>query len=63
MITLIGHGYLGGYIQRELENQNLKYLWITHTDKLCKIFPIPHIDQALPAAIAEFTMVSGTNCK
>ena len=52
MITLIGHGYLGGYIQRELENQNLN-----------KIFPIPHIDQALPAAIAEFTMVSGTNCK
>ena len=34
MITLIGHGYLGGYIQRELEKQNLKYLWITHTDRL-----------------------------
>jgi dTDP-4-dehydrorhamnose reductase len=34
MITLIGHGYLGGYIQRELENQNLKYFWITHTDRL-----------------------------
>lgn len=34
MITLIGHGYIGRYIQRELENQNLKYSWITHTENL-----------------------------
>lgn len=34
MITLIGHGYIGRYIQRELQHQNLDYLWITHKDPL-----------------------------
>lgn len=34
MITLIGHGYIGGYIQRELEHQNIKYSWINHLDRL-----------------------------
>ena len=32
MITLIGHGYVGEYISKELDNQNLAYHWIRHTD-------------------------------
>lgn len=34
MITLIGHGYIAGYIQRELEHQNRQYSWISHKDRL-----------------------------
>lgn len=30
MITLIGHGYVGRHIQRELEKQEKKYNWICH---------------------------------
>jgi UDP-glucose 4,6-dehydratase len=32
MITLIGHGYIGSFIQKELEREGLKYNWISHTD-------------------------------
>jgi UDP-glucose 4,6-dehydratase len=34
MITLIGHGYIGQNIVKELEKQNLDYEWISHTDKI-----------------------------
>ena len=34
MITLIGHGYIGIHIAKELDNQNLKYHWIHHTDSI-----------------------------
>ena len=30
MITLIGHGYVGKHIKKELENQNIHHEWITH---------------------------------
>ena len=30
MITLIGHGYIGKYIQKELKLQNIHHEWITH---------------------------------
>lgn len=30
MITLIGHGYVGKHIKKELENQNIHHVWITH---------------------------------
>ena len=30
MITLIGHGYVGKYIQKELEKQVIKHEWIDH---------------------------------
>lgn len=32
MITLIGHGYVGKHIAKELFNQKLPYHWIRHTD-------------------------------
>lgn len=32
MITLIGHGYVGEYIAKELSNQNILYHWIHHYD-------------------------------
>lgn len=32
MITLIGHGYIGEHIAKELNNQNMYYRWIHHTD-------------------------------
>lgn len=32
MITLIGHGYVGESIQKELDKQSLKHVWISHTD-------------------------------
>ena len=34
MITLIGHGYIGEHIAKELDNQNLPYHWIHHTDNV-----------------------------
>lgn len=30
MITLIGHGYVGKHIKKELENQKIHHEWITH---------------------------------
>lgn len=32
MITLIGHGYIGKHIAKELDNQHVKYGWQHHTD-------------------------------
>ena len=32
MITLIGHGYVGLHIAKELSNQKLPYYWINHRD-------------------------------
>jgi dTDP-4-dehydrorhamnose reductase len=32
VITLIGHGYIGEHIAKELSSQNLQYQWINHTD-------------------------------
>ena len=34
MITLIGHGYVGNYIQQELQSQNILHTWIRHTDPI-----------------------------
>ena len=34
MITLIGHGYIGSFIQKELEQEGLKYNWISHKDSV-----------------------------
>lgn len=34
MITLIGHGYIGEHIAKELDNQHVKYRWQHHTDKV-----------------------------
>jgi UDP-glucose 4,6-dehydratase len=34
MITLIGHGYIGEHISKELTNQNIPHNWIHHTDKI-----------------------------
>ena len=34
MITLIGHGYVGKHIKKELENQNIHYVWITHNQSV-----------------------------
>ena len=31
MITLIGHGYVGKQIKKELEHQNVQHEWINHT--------------------------------
>ena len=31
MITLIGHGYVGKHIKKELEHQNIHHGWIGHT--------------------------------
>jgi UDP-glucose 4,6-dehydratase len=31
MITLIGHGYVGKYIAKELNSQNINFRWITHS--------------------------------
>lgn len=33
MITLIGHGYVGKYIKKELEKQVIKHQWISHDEK------------------------------
>lgn len=30
MITLIGHGYVGQHIAKELDKQNVKYEWLNH---------------------------------
>lgn len=32
MITLIGHGYVGEHVARELDAQKIDYTWIRHTD-------------------------------
>jgi UDP-glucose 4,6-dehydratase len=34
MITLIGHGYVGEHISKELFEQKLPYHWIRHTDHI-----------------------------
>lgn len=34
MITLIGHGYIGEHIAKELSKQNQSYHWIHHTDNV-----------------------------
>jgi UDP-glucose 4,6-dehydratase len=34
MITLIGHGYIGQNIANELDNQNIKYQWLSHNNYL-----------------------------
>lgn len=36
MITLIGHGYVGDHISKELDNQKIPYHWIRHTDTIAK---------------------------
>ena len=32
MITLIGHGYVGEHIKKELEQRGVEHTWISHTD-------------------------------
>lgn len=34
MITLIGHGYIGEHIAKELNNQNIQYHWIRHIESI-----------------------------
>jgi dTDP-4-dehydrorhamnose reductase len=34
MIILIGHGYIGKAIKKELEAQNLEHIWIKHSDPI-----------------------------
>lgn len=34
MITLIGHGYIGEHIAKELDNQKLSYHWIHHNENV-----------------------------
>ena len=34
MITLIGHGYIGKQIKKELEHQNIHHEWITHAQSV-----------------------------
>lgn len=34
MITLIGHGYVGEHIAKELTNQGFVYHWLRHTDSV-----------------------------
>ena len=34
MITLIGHGYVGQHIHKELVSQGLNYEWISHKEFL-----------------------------
>jgi len=34
MITLIGHGYVGEHIAKELNTQKEQYQWIRHTDRI-----------------------------
>ena len=34
MITLIGHGYVGKHIKKELEHQNIHHNWIGHTQSV-----------------------------
>ena len=34
MIVLIGHGYVGRYIKKELEKHSLDHVWISHTEHL-----------------------------
>jgi dTDP-4-dehydrorhamnose reductase len=33
-VILIGHGYIGNAIKKELETQNIDYVWIRHTDPI-----------------------------
>jgi 3,5-epimerase/4-reductase len=33
-VILIGHGYIGNAIKKELEAQNIDYTWIRHTDPI-----------------------------
>ena len=41
MVILIGHGYIGKAIQKELLQQNVEHTWIRHND------PIPHGKRAI----------------
>jgi len=34
MITLIGHGYIGDSIQKELQSKKIAHNWISHTDEI-----------------------------
>lgn len=34
MIILIGHGYIGEHIAKELNNQNIWYHWVRHTENI-----------------------------
>lgn len=34
MITLIGHGYVGEHIGKEMSEQNISHHWIRHTDSI-----------------------------
>ena len=34
MITLIGHGYVGEHIAKEMSEQNISHHWIRHTDSI-----------------------------
>lgn len=34
MITLIGHGYIGEYISKELNSQQIKHTWIHHNEAM-----------------------------
>ena len=34
MITLIGHGYVGEHIAKEMSEQNIPHHWIRHTDSI-----------------------------
>lgn len=34
MIGLIGHGYVGTYVEKYLKRNGFKYLWLTHKDKI-----------------------------
>jgi dTDP-4-dehydrorhamnose reductase len=36
MITLIGHGYVGNFIARELSVQKIKHSWISHKQRIPK---------------------------
>lgn len=34
MITLIGHGYVGDHVAQELQNQQIPFTWIHHTEQV-----------------------------
>lgn len=34
MITLIGHGYVGNHIAKELKAQNIPFAWVTHKQEI-----------------------------
>lgn len=38
MITLIGHGYIGKAIAKELRDQNISFKWATHKDNVSQDF-------------------------